>query len=227
MTTSQIPIELQASQAKLQALRKPHEPVFNDTVKASESAFEGESVIGLAIYAMLPWWLEDFASGGGSGDENETKDYLIGVPLAAVTTALYFGLSGNHEWWEVFAFSMMAAAATFLALIAFHLIFHKCISMFIYNRLFRRSWMKKMRLADEQNYREDVASYPHRLQEYETARENAFSEATAALRAYHATNPSIRYSIGEYGFKQVSNLETAFNMVEGKVRGIFGRLLNR
>lgn len=226
MTTNTLPAELHASHQKLQSLRKPAEPYLDDTVKDSESALEGESIIGLAVYAMLPWWAEGMAEGGG-GDGNETKDYLIGTPLAFVASALYFGFNSNLEWWNVFAFSMMIATGVFLGLIVFHLIFHKSISMVIYNRLFRRSWMTKMKDADAQKYQDEVASYPQRLQDYETARKIALNDADIALNAYHAKNGSKRYEIGEYGFKQVSGFDQALNLAGLKARSLFGKFLSR
>lgn len=226
MTTQQLPVELQDTHSKLRSLHKPAEPYLNDTVGDSESALEGESVIGLALYAMLPWWLEGMAD-SGSGNSHEGKDYLIGIPLTFVSMATYLGFTSQLEWWNVFSFSMMTAAGVFLGLIVFHLIFHKCISMVIYNRVFRRAWMKKMRIADQQNYEAEIASYPQRLQEYDTARTQAVNEATIALASYHAGNPSRRYNLGEYGFEQVTLMENVFNAAEAKVRGIFGRFLNR
>ena len=226
MTTHNLPAELHASHQKLQSLRKPAEPYLNDTVKESEGALEGESVIGLALYALLPWWLEGMAE-GGSGDGDEVKDYLIGTPLAFVGTATYLGFNSSLEWWEIFAFSMMTATGIFLGLIVFHLIFHKCISMVIYNRVFRRDWMKKMRIADQQNYEDEVASYPQRLQEYEIARASALTDANIALNAYHATDGSKRYEIGEYGFKQMSGFDQALNLAGSQARSLFGKLMRR
>jgi hypothetical protein len=226
MTSHQLPVELQESDNQLRSLRKPHEPYLNDTVGDSESALEGESVIGLAVYAMLPWWLEGMAEGGG-GDGNETKDYLIGTPLALVSMATYLSLNTQLEWWNIFAFSMMAATGTFLGLIVFHLIFHKCISMVIYNRLFRRDWMKKMRIADKQNYDEEVATYPQRVQDYEIARTKALTEANNALTAYQGSGNSKAYKIGDYGFEKISDLENVLNFAGNKARSLFGKIINR
>lgn len=226
MTTSSLPQQLADADIMLRSLRKPHEPFLDDTVKASESALEGDSVWDMLLFVLLPWWAEDLALGGG-GDDNGNIDYYIGTPLAFVASAAYFGFATDSAWWEVFALAMITATAAFLALFVFQLIFHKCISRFFYNRLFRRGWMKKMREADQAKYEAELASYPQRLQEYEMSRVVAVNDANIALKAYNASMPEQKYKLGEYGFEQVSGLENALEMAGNKARGMFVRVLNR
>lgn len=226
MTTSTLPAQLQASHTMLTSLRKPHQPYLEDTVKDSESALDGESIWEVLVYALLPWWAE-FLVDGGSGDDNGNIDYFIGTPLAFVASAAYFGFATDVDGWQVYAFAVMAAATTFIALVIFHLIFHKCISRFIHNRLFRRSWMKKMRETDKAKYEAEVASYPQRLKEYEEDRTLAVNTANIALKVYNSSVPAKKYKLGEYGFEQVSGLENALGMANIKARGMFGKLVKR
>lgn len=226
MTTSTLPTQLQASDTMLRSLHKPHQPFLEDTVKASESALDGDSIWEVLVYALLPWWAE-FLVDGGSGDDNGNIDYFIGTPLAFVASAAYFGFATDVDGWQVYAFAIFTAATTFFALIAFHLIFHKCISRFIHNRLFRRSWMKKMQEADKAKYEAEVASYPQRLQEYETARAAAVNDANIALKTYNASLPDKKYKLGEYSFEQVSGLENALGMANIKAKTMFSKLVKR
>lgn len=221
-----LPAELQTADRTLRSLRKPQEPFLDDRVKASESAAEGESIWDFILFALLPWWAEDLALGGGA-DDNGHIDYYIGTPLAFAAGAAYFGFVTDAEGWQVFAYAMIIAVATFLGLLVFHIIFHKCISRFIYNRLFRRSWMKKMREADKAKYEAELASYPQRLQEYEMLRVVAVSDANIALKAYNASMPEHKYKLGEYGFERVSGLENALEMAGNKAKGMFAKLAQR
>lgn len=157
---------------------------------------------------------------GGSGETAE-KDYLIGVPLAFVVAATCLGFGTDLSGWEVFAMAMIAAASTFLGLILFHVIFHKYITMVIYNRVFRRDWVKKTRIADEVKYREDVETYPQRLREYEEARERGVQEATVALEVYHSTSPTQRYKMGTYGLDQVKGFASS------QARSMMGKIFQR
>lgn len=226
MTTSTLPAQLQASHTMLNSLHRPYQPVLENTVKDSETALEGDSIWEVLVYALLPWWAEILVD-GGSGDDSGNIDYFIGTPLAFVASAAYFGFATDVDGWQVYAFAVLTAATTFIALVIFHLIFHKCISRFIHNRLFRRSWMKKMREADKAKYEADVASYPQRLQEYEAARAMAVNDANIALKVYNASVPSTKYKLEEHGFEQVSGLENALGMANIKAKSLFGKLVKR
>ena len=225
MTTHTLPVALQASQEKLRSAHKPVEPYHHNTVKSSETAFEGESIFEFILFAIAPWWAEGLFEGGS--DDSGEKDYLIGTPLAFVVSLAWLGFGTDLPGWEVFAFSMLITAATFLGLILFHLVFHKCISMFIYNRLFRRGWMKKTRETDKAKYLDDVATYPQRLREYEEARNLAVLEAETALTAYHTTSPTQKYKIGVYGFEPVTGFDQVKGFAAAKARSVFGRLTQR
>lgn len=226
MTTSTLPAQLQASNTALRSLHKPHQPFLEDTVKDSESALDGDSIWDVVLFALLPWWAEDFAL-GGSSDDNGNIDYYIGTPLAFIASAAYFGFATDVNGWQVYAVAMISAVATFLGLIVFHMIFHKCISRFLYNRLFRRAWMKKMREADKVKYEADVASYPQRLKDYEEAHAVAVNDANTVLKAYNASLPAKKYKLGEYGFEQVSGLESALGMANIKAKTMFGKMVKR
>lgn len=225
MTTHQLPAELQVHHTRLRSLIKPETPEFHDTVKASEVALEDMSILGLGIFALLPWWAEGMADCGG--DESGWRDYAIGFPLVLTGTAVGLAVNTDLEWWNVFSHSMLAATLFLLLMFVFHLIFHKCISMFIYNRLFRRAWMKKMRAADAQNYQDAFDSYPQRLQDYNNTKAQALADAQTALNVYHASNPSQRYLLDERGYEAVSVLGKAIMATGTKVRGIFGKLMNK
>lgn len=225
MTTHQLPVELQDSHQKLRSLVKPEEPVFHDTVKESETALEDMSLFGLGIFALLPWWAEGMADMGDDG--KGSKDYFIGFPLVFTGTAVALAVNTELEWWNIFSHSMITATLFLFLMFGFHLIFHKYISMIIYNRLFRRDWVKKMRIADAEAYREAVDSYPQRLQDYQSSKAQAFKDAEIALNAFHTANPSQRYLLNENGFELVSALGKAVMFTGDKVRSVFGRFLNR
>lgn len=224
MTTTTIPAELQTLHEKLYALREPVEPQRFDTVKDSETAFEDTRILDLILYAIAPWWAEGAFEGG---DESGGKDYLIGVPLAFVVTAAFLGFGTDFGGWDVFAMAVFAAGLTFIGLVVFHLTFHKYISMVIYNRVFRRGWVKKTRETDEAKYLEDVATYPQRLRDYEEERYLVTSEAVKSLAAYHAASPTQQYQLGKYGFVPVSNFDKVKNFAGTQARSMFGKLLNR
>lgn len=224
MTTHQLPTELQVHQTKLRSLVKPETPEFYDTVKASEIALEDMSILGLGIFALLPWWAEGMAD---CGDETGWQDYAIGFPIVLTGTAVALAVNTDLEWWNVFSHSMLAAVSFLLLMFVFHLIFHKCISMFLYNRVFRRAWVKKMRASDAATYREAVESYPQRMQEYENAKVQALFDAQTALNAYHASNVSQLYLLDERGFEAVSVLGKAIMATGTKVRGMVDKFRNR
>lgn len=231
MTSHTLPIELQDSHAKLQALRQPHEPYHENTVKSSEAAMEGDSfwefVFAMLLCAVLPWWAEDIIDGMGGDDNKGEKDYFILTPTVFVVSIVGFILSPMVNGWRVFSFAMILTVLTFLGLILFHLIFHKCITMYVYNHVFRRSWMREMHARDEKAYLADVEAYPQLLQEYEIAKKSALYDANIALSGYNATSPDSSYKIGPYGFEEISFLDKSKQIAGEQVRGLFKKLTSK
>lgn len=203
MKTPPLPAELQVFDDSLRALKKPSEPRPFDTVKASETAFDDETILGWKEYLFMPWWdsgdywdFDPFESNSGH------LDYAIGVPLFFLITGLTTSLFNFSIWIEIVAI-ITIVLLLMAGLLMFHIKSKTYITMFVYNRVFRKNWMDKTRFSDEANYRQEVESYPHRLREYEQARAQVVREADKALKEYNSTH-SQRYKIGEKGLEPVA-----------------------
>jgi hypothetical protein len=228
---SDLPIELQPAQNKMISLARPAAPYKRDTVGDSESALDGESLGGTAFYlilaALLPWWADIFLDDGGSADNEEWRDYFAITGITVVGTTWYL-LANTEMGWLSFSVGMVAAVVALILMVIFHLTVHKCICMFLYNRIGRPGWVKKMRIKDEQNYASEVESYPARLAEYEASIATARVEAANALSVYSASNPQgKKYALGENGFVQVSMRDEIIKDFTEGAKGMFKKFVTR
>lgn len=211
---------------------RPSTPYKRDTVGDSESALEGESVGGMALTiilaALLPWWADIFLDDGGSMDNEEWRDYVAITGIASVGTTWHLFANTGMDFWQSFALGMVAAVAGLILMVIFHLVFHKCICMFLYNRIGRPGWVSKMRTKDEQEYAFEVQSYPVRLAEYEESISAARAEAVNALAVYSASNPQgKKYVLEEHGFAQVSMKDEFIKDFTEGAKGLFKKLVTR
>lgn len=228
---SDLPIELQPAQHKMLSLARPLAPYKRDTVGDSESALDGESLGGTALYlilaALLPWWADIFLDDGGSVDD-EWRDYFAITGISSVGTTWYLVANTDMGFWQSFGLGMVAAVVGLILMVIFHLVVHKCICMFLYNRIGRPGWVRKMRIKDEQNYATEVESYPARLAEYEESISTARSEAAHALALYNDSSPQgRRYSLEEHGFVQVSIRDEIIKDFTNGAKGLFRKLVTR
>jgi hypothetical protein len=228
---SDLPMELQAPQSKLNSLHKPHVPYKRDTVGDSESALDGmtfsETGITLFLAAILPWWADIILDDGAGGDEG-WQDYFVAAGLSAVGVTWALCANTDMGFWQSFGLGMASAALSLFLVFIFHLATHKCVSMVVYNRLFRRSWMKKMRETDEALYQSDVATYPERLASYETEFSSAMLDAQQALASYTIANPQGRaYTIEDGRFLKVSKKDELIKDIAEGAKGLFNKFARR
>lgn len=226
-----LPIELRASHGKLQSLVKPSVPYKRDTVGDSESALDGETAGGFAgamiLAALLPWWADVILDDSGT-DGEEWRDYYAVTGLAAVGTTGYLLAQTDFGFWKSFGFGMGASVVSLFLMFLFHLVAHKCVVMFLYNRIFRASWVKKMRETDENLYRMELATYPERLAQYELDMTRAKEEATTALALYSASQPNGKsYLLEEKGFIQVSVKDELIKEFTEGAKGLFKKFVTR
>lgn len=225
-----LPSVLGPSHSALSSLRAPVFPVKRDTVRESETAFEGtslgEMIMSMIMMAVSPWWLDGFFDGGGNGEDG-WQDYYIGTGVAVTGTTWALAANTDLGFWRSFGLGWVMAVVVLIMLVIFHLTTHKCISMFVYNRVFRRDWVKKARIKDEQDYQSAFAVYPAQLAEYNTLQDKAHTDAVAALELYNATNPRKRFILGEHGFTQVSVIDGAIEDFTLGARNLFGKLIQR
>lgn len=229
---SDLPIELRPAQTKMNYLVRPAAPYKRDTVGDSESALDGSSLGGTALFlilaAILPWWADIFLDDGGSADNEEWRDYFAITGIATVGTTWYLVANTDMGFWQSFAFGMVAAVVALVLMVIFHLVVHKCICMFLYNRIGRPGWVSKMRTKDEQNYASEVESYPARLAKYEASIATARAEATQALSVYDANNPhGKKYVLGDNGFAQVSMRDEIIKDFTEGAKGLFKKFVTR
>lgn len=228
---SDLPVELQPAQTKMNSLVRPYAPYKRDTVGDSESALEGDSLGGMALLlilaALLPWWADIILDDGGP-DNEEWRDYFAITGITSVGTTWYLFATTDMGFWHSFALGMVAAVAGLILMVIFHLVAHKCICMFLYNRIGRPGWVSKMRIKDEQEYTLAVESYPARLAQYEESIATARSEAATALSAYTASNPQgKKYVLEERGFVQVSMKDELIKDFTEGAKGLFKKLVTR
>lgn len=229
---SDLPVELKPAQTKLLSLARPAAPYKRDTVGDSESALDGESVGGVALYlilaALLPWWADIILDDAGGGDNEEWRDYFAITGIASVGTTWYLFANTDMGFWHSFGLGMVAAVAGLILMVIFHLVVHKCICMFLYNRIGRPGWVSKMRIKDGQNYALEVESYPSRLAEYEASIATARADAAQALSVYSASNSQgKKYTLGERGFTQVSMKDEIIKDFTNNAKGLFRKFVNR
>jgi uncharacterized membrane protein len=229
---SDLPAELQPAQTKLKSIARPSAPYKRDTVGDSESALDGDSLGGTALYlilaALLPWWADIFLDEGGGADNEEWRDYFAITGIASVGTTWYLFANTDIGFWQSFGLGMAAAVVGLILMVIFHLVVHKCICMFLYNRIGRPGWVSKMRIKDEQEYAAEVQSYPVRLAEYEEAISAARAEAVNALAVYSVSNPhSKKYVLEEHGFAQVSMKDEFIKDFTDGAKGLFKKLVTR
>lgn len=229
---SDLPVGLKPAQTKLLSLARPAAPYKRDTVGDSESALEGDSLGGTAIFlvlaALLPWWADIFLDDGGSADNGEWLDYYAITGIASVGTTWYLFANTDMGFWQSFGLGMAAAVAGLILMVIFHLVVHKCICLFLYNRIGRPGWVSKMRIKDEQNYALEVESYPTRLAEYEASIAMARAEAAHALSVYVASGQQgKKYLLGEHGFVQVSMKDEIIKDFTDGAKGLFKKFVTR
>jgi hypothetical protein len=225
MTTSELPENLASLNADYLSLRKPVEPFLEDRVKDSEIAEGGfTSLVGAILaYTILPWW----ADGAVEGDlEGGWQDYAIGFGGTLVGVATYTSISGL-PWWEIFSKSVLAAAFSLLIIFVLHMILRKCVSMVIYNRVFRRKWMVSTRAEDSRKYQNDCDTYPARLQAYQEAKVSKEAEVQRALLTHNAGNPEKQYMFSTRGIVPVSNAKSLFDLAGNKAKATLGRFFTR
>lgn len=228
---SELPVELRPAQTKIRSLVRPSVPYKRDTVGDSESAFEGDSLGGavgyLILAALLPWWADVILDDGGP-DNEEWRDYYAITGIASVGTTWYLLANTDMGFWQSFGLGMVAAVVGLFAMIIFHLVFHKVIVMFLYNRIGRPAWVRKMRETDEHRYQNELSSYPERLATYETEIAAARTEASEALGAYTVSNPQgKRYTLEESGFVQVSVKDELIKDFTEGAKGLFKKFVTR
>lgn len=192
---------------------------------------DGESLGSAAFYlilaALLPWWADVILDGAGGGDNEEWRDYFAITGITAVGTTWYL-LANTDMGWLSFSLGMAAAVVALILMVIFHLVVHKCICMFLYNRIGRPGWVSKMRIKDEQNYVLEVESYPTRLAEYEASIAMARADAAQALSVYSASNPQgKKYVLGDRGFVQVSMKDEMIKDFTNGAKGLFRKFANR
>lgn len=192
-------------------MKRPEEPQLHDTVKASETAFEGDVLYQWSQFFTAKWY--DDRDFDGLGEKSAPIDYLIGIPLAFFAGGILFETLTTFVAWErTFiwtAFVGLVALASgvfgFIGLMWYHQKTHKYISMVVANRYFRKDWVARTRLEDEGNYREAVETYDQRVKDYLEAREQAVLDAAIALEDYHSTSPEQRFKVGAYGLEPASS----------------------
>jgi len=226
-----LPVELQPAQTKIRALVKPQVPYKRDTVGDSESALDGETAGGFAgamvLAALLPWWADVILDDSGT-DGEEWRDYYTATGLTAVGTTWYLMASTDFGFWQSFGFGMVASIVSLFLMFLFHLFTHKCVVMFLYNRIFRASWVKKMRETDENLYLMELATYPERLAQYELDMSRAKEEAATALTSYVASHPNGKsYLLEENGFVQVSMKDELIRDFTEGAKGLFKKFVTR
>lgn len=224
MNTSKLPDDLVSLHTDYLSLRKPVEPFMEDRVKDSEAAEGGfETLIGAGLMAILPWW----ADGAVEGDlEGGWQDYAIGFGGTLVGVATYTILNGM-PWWDVFSRSVLAAALSLLVVFILHMIFRKCLSMVIFNRIFRRKWMVTTRAEDTRKYQNDCDTYPERVQAYQEAKKTKESEIQQALLIYNAATPEKKYMLTTRGIVPASNAKSLFDLAGNKAKVTLGRFFSR
>lgn len=230
-TKNSIPEELLPYHTKLQSLSAPVEPFKRDSVAETETALEGVTFSELAfssiLIALLPWWADVFVDGGGSGDEG-VQDYFAASAVAGLGTAWFSLANTDNGFWLSFTLGWIGAIAGLFLMFIFHLITHKCITMFVYNRVFRPGWVRKMRAKDIAQYQSDVDSYDERVATYRSSLLSASGEAQVALDGYHAGNPRKRFTLTDKGF--VHDDHSFDDVVKDFTLGaknLFGRLARR
>lgn len=225
MNTSELPADLASLNADYLSLRKPIEPFLDDRVKESEAAEGGFTTLVGAIlaYTILPWW----ADGAVEGDlEGGWQDYAIGFGGTLVGVATYTSINGL-PWWEIFSKSVIAATLSLFLVFILHMIIHKCVSMVIFNRVFRRKWMVSTRAEDARKYQNDCDTYPLRMQEYQEAKLSKEAEIQRVLLAHNAGNPEKQYMLGVKGIVPVSNAKSLFDLAGNKAKATLGRFFTR
>lgn len=229
-TISDLPYILQDSHNKLSNLRPPAVPFKNDTVGESESAMEGETfselTFGMLFLAVTPWW-GDMILDGGSSDQSGWQDHVAVMAVAPATVTWALVAHTDLGFWGSFGLGMVSAVIGMVAVLITQLATHKCFSMVLYNRIFRRSWMRKMQETDELNYRAKLETYPQERAEYEVKFAAIQAEASTALVAYENSSPQgKKYTLGDSGFTRVKFKDELFKDLTAGAKGLFGKLTN-
>lgn len=224
MNTSKLPDNLASLNAEYLSLRKPVEPFLEDRVKDSEAAEGGlETLVGAGLMAILPWW----ADGAVEGDlEGGWQDYAVGFGGTLIGVATYTTISGM-PWWDIFSRSVIAATLSLFLVFVLHMIFRKCLSMVIFNRVFRRKWMVTTRAEDTRKYQNDCDTYPARVQAYQEAKTSKETEIQRVLLSHNAGNPEKQYMLATRGIVPVSNAKSLFDLAGNKAKATFGRFFSR
>ena len=200
MTTPTLPIELQAVDQRIRSLVKPPEPSRHDPVRESEAISEDDNLLAWIQSAREPWWSED-AKDSPDVDNPAVLDFLLGVTFVPLIVAFLASFIPGLGTLVAVGLYFLTVIIVIFALTKFHIQSQRAAHRVLYNRVIRRNWTQKMLADTEERFQEDVTSYPQRLREYEAARKIAFSEAKAALRAYHDSQPPRRYKLGDNGFE--------------------------
>lgn len=200
------------------------EPFLEDRVKDSEAAEGGlETLIGAGLMAILPWW----ADGAVEGDlEGGWQDYAIGFGGTLIGVATYTSINGM-PWWDVFGRSVIAATLSLFLVFILHMIFRKCLSMVIFNRVFRRKWMVTTRAEDTRKYQNDCDTYPALVQAYQEAKVSKEAEIQRALLTHNTSTPEKQYMLTTRGIVPVSNARSLFDLAGNKAKATFGRFFTR
>ena len=225
MKTSELPVELASLNADYRSLREPVEPFLEDRVRESEAAEGGFSTLvgAFLAYTVLPWWAEGAVEGDLDGG---WQDYAIGFGATLVGVATYTSIHGL-PWWEVFSRSILFAALSLFLVFVLHMIIRKCVSMVIFNRVFRRKWMVSTRAEDARNYQNDCDTFPVRLQAYNVAKASKEAEIQRVLLSYNASNPQKKYVLEKDGIVPVSQAKSLFDLAGNTARTAFGRFFAR